>query len=316
MTRPESGDPNGCPATCPLMRPKARAYSHQGHGREPIKQAGYISATSAHPPNSLAISSRSIHLGHDQAVDRSVAGRLCPQERPSVVLVHAPRCHLHSTGRDRGNRRRTLGRFRGTVLMCRSFTLKRLHNHTSVNSASRASQRQDFLALKEGRPARLLGASALTQSQDASGQRMSMLGTWLRSSVALVSAEDRARLEAMVAERGRAQNTWGGPGSSSWATGCTSRRSPGGPGSAGRRCGAGSGGSLAGVDRLLRAATQARPPGWTLPACVAKCAELQRAAGEATHWTGRAMAKVVAISCARYSGSGPATVCSRTASNL
>ena len=29
---PQSGDPNGCTAICPLMRPTARAYPHQGHG--------------------------------------------------------------------------------------------------------------------------------------------------------------------------------------------------------------------------------------------------------------------------------------------
>ena len=42
----ESGDPNGRCLTCPLMRSKMRAYSHQGHGPRADQQAGYIKATS------------------------------------------------------------------------------------------------------------------------------------------------------------------------------------------------------------------------------------------------------------------------------
>src|SRR6516225_8602602 len=51
QTRPESGDPNGCPAASPLMRSKVRAYSHQGHGPRADQQAGYISATSDSTPH-------------------------------------------------------------------------------------------------------------------------------------------------------------------------------------------------------------------------------------------------------------------------
>src|SRR6516225_11350556 len=67
QTRPESGDPNGCPAASPLMRSKVRAYSHQGHGPRADQQAGYISATSDSTP-SLANGSRSIHLGRLRSI--------------------------------------------------------------------------------------------------------------------------------------------------------------------------------------------------------------------------------------------------------
>lgn len=39
----EFGDPNGLLPTYPLMRPKARAYSHRGHGPRADQKAGYIS---------------------------------------------------------------------------------------------------------------------------------------------------------------------------------------------------------------------------------------------------------------------------------
>ena len=48
-------------AACPLMRPKVRAYSHQGHGPRADLQAGYISATSTPHAQSVAKRSRSIH---------------------------------------------------------------------------------------------------------------------------------------------------------------------------------------------------------------------------------------------------------------
>ena len=46
---PQSGDPNGCTAICPLMRPAARAYPHQGHGPRadptgPMRASGRRSA--------------------------------------------------------------------------------------------------------------------------------------------------------------------------------------------------------------------------------------------------------------------------------
>src|SRR6266702_3071763 len=46
-TCPEPGGANGYSKTCPLMRPKVRAYTHQGHGPRADQQAGHISATSA-----------------------------------------------------------------------------------------------------------------------------------------------------------------------------------------------------------------------------------------------------------------------------
>src|SRR6516165_8077213 len=49
------------------MRSKVRAYSHQGHGPRADRQAGYISATSD-STSSLAIGSRSIHLGRLRSI--------------------------------------------------------------------------------------------------------------------------------------------------------------------------------------------------------------------------------------------------------
>ena len=63
------------------MRSKVRAYSHQGHGQRADHQAGYISATSD-STTSLANGSRSIHVGHDEALplDRPNAGYLIGKE--------------------------------------------------------------------------------------------------------------------------------------------------------------------------------------------------------------------------------------------
>ena len=71
----------------------------------------------------------------------------------------------------------------------------------------------------------------------------------------------------------------------------------------------------AGVDGLLRDKTRARQ-GHRCRRQVAQVVALTCAEppGEATHWTGRAMAKGAGISLARCSGSGPRTACSRTAS--
>ena len=55
------------------MRPKARAYTHQGHGPR-ADQTGRIHISDFRFPrtNSLAISSRSIHLGHKRGIASSL----------------------------------------------------------------------------------------------------------------------------------------------------------------------------------------------------------------------------------------------------
>ena len=127
----------------------------------------------------------------------------------------------------------------------------------------------------------------------------------------LVSAEDRARLEAIVADRNRAQKH---VARARIILGSADRLNVA---EVARRAGVGRPAvwrwqrrfAEAGVDGLLRDAT--RKPGKaplgdaTVRRVVAlTCAEPP---GEATHWTGRAMAKTAGdLACARCSGSGPA----------
>ena len=58
----KSGGTNGCMPTCPLIRPKMRAYSHEGHGPR-ADQTGRIHISDFRFPRtiSLAKRSRSIH---------------------------------------------------------------------------------------------------------------------------------------------------------------------------------------------------------------------------------------------------------------
>jgi hypothetical protein len=69
-----------------------------------------------------------------------------------------------------------------------------------------------------------------------------------------------------------------------------------------------------GIVGLLREKT--RKPGLPPlpPALVDRVVELTfgEPHGEATHWTGRAMAAAIVCRCARCSGSGRRTACSRT----
>ena len=73
-----SDDPNGRLATCPLMRPKARAYSHQGHGPRADQQAGYISATSE-----TCAELTSIHSGHKRTFES------CRRESATLLKADA-----------------------------------------------------------------------------------------------------------------------------------------------------------------------------------------------------------------------------------
>ena len=57
---PESDDPNGSLVTCPLMRPKARAYSHQGHGPR-ADQTGRIHISDFRFPRKLTCETQPVH---------------------------------------------------------------------------------------------------------------------------------------------------------------------------------------------------------------------------------------------------------------
>ena len=133
----------------------------------------------------------------------------------------------------------------------------------------------------------------------------------------LVSFEDRARLETIVGDRNRAQKH---VARARILLGSADRLPVA---QIARRAGVGRPAvwrwqrrfAEAGVDGLLRDAT--RKPGKprlddaTVHRVVAlTCTE---APGEATHWTGRAMAKTARISLPRCSGSGAHTGCSLTA---
>ena len=87
-------------------------------------------------------------------------------------------------------------------------------------------------------------------------------------------------------------------------TGSRWRKWPRGPGSAGRRCGAGNSFANAGVDALLRDQTR-KPP--TADATVHQMVALtcSEPPGEAKHWTGRAMAQAMGLSLRTVQGSGP-----------
>ena len=114
----------------------------------------------------------------------------------------------------------------------------------------------------------------------------------------IVRDDDRARLEAIVGDRNQRQKHMQRARIVLLsADRCRWQRWPGKPASVGRRCGAGSTGSPSKAWCLLRDKT--RPPGTPLPdETVARvvamtCAEPP---GEATHWTGRALAKEAGIS--------------------
>ena len=96
------------------------------------------------------------------------------------------------------------------------------------------------------------------------------------------------------------RSMWRGHGSS-WSrpSGWTWRRSPGGPESAGRRCGAGSSASPRPASTGCCATRPGNPASRATPEAVVQrvvaltCAEPP---GEATHWTGRLMAKATGLS--------------------
>ena len=152
-----------------------------------------------------------------------------------------------------------------------------------------------------------------------SGQRMCDAGCMARIVCPLVLAEDRARLEAIVADRNRAQKHVARAqiilhsADRLNVAEVAKRVEVGRPAVA---LGAAAS-ALAGVDSLLCDATlQARQ------ASAGRChrasrgggADLHRAAGRGNPLTAGPWRRWSRSPCARYSGSGPGTICSRTAS--